>query len=89
MLDACNLLVKSFRTARERFSQGHRIVMMRLIGNRGFDPRTYNLPIIYEVIFVVVTGDLDKIVGVRDIVIETYSGKLQRINELNSSYLDL
>ncbi|KAL8473894.1 hypothetical protein ACS0TY_030671 [Phlomoides rotata] len=68
--------------------QGHIDVTMRLLGHRGFDPRTYNLPSVAEVV-AVIPGDLDKTIGVRDIILQTQSGLLQRITELNPSYLAL
>lgn len=88
MLDNHNVLAKKFREARDRFNQGHSQVTMQLIGKRGFDARRYNLPSVSEVAAVVV-GDLDQTLGTRDIVIETHCGQLQRINELNPSYLGL
>ncbi|KAL8509147.1 hypothetical protein ACS0TY_016369 [Phlomoides rotata] len=88
MLDNCNVLVNFFRNARDRFMQGHSDVTMRLLGHRGFVPRMYNLPYVAEVA-VVIPGDLDKTIGVRYIILQTRSGLLQRITELNPSYLTL
>ncbi|CAA0806604.1 Unknown protein, partial [Striga hermonthica] len=89
MLDHYNVLVKSFRMARERLNQPeHREVKMRLIGRRNKDGRRYNLPSTSKVAALVV-GDFDDAMGSRDIIVENRSGRLQRINELNASYLAL
>ncbi|XP_031127618.1 uncharacterized protein LOC116029715 [Ipomoea triloba] len=61
---------------------------MRLIGKRNGDARTYNLPTVSEVATLIV-GDLDPTMGQRDILVETNTGGLKRINELNSAYLPL
>ncbi|XP_031090970.1 uncharacterized protein LOC115995966 [Ipomoea triloba] len=61
---------------------------MRLIGKRTVDARTYNLPTVSEVAALIV-GDLDPSLGHRDILVETRSGALKRINELNLAYLPL
>ncbi|CAA0825383.1 Unknown protein, partial [Striga hermonthica] len=89
MLDEHNQLVKSFRMARERIQQhGQSDVKICLIGRRYSDGRCYNLPTSSEVAALVV-GDFDQAMGERDILVETKSGRLQRINELNASYLAL
>ncbi|XP_019193106.1 PREDICTED: uncharacterized protein LOC109187373 [Ipomoea nil] len=88
-LDENNVLVKSFRMAREVILANPRVdVRMKLIGKRTQDARTYNLPTVSEVAAVIV-GDLDPTLGERDILIETRSGVLKRINELNPAYLPL
>ncbi|XP_015957170.1 uncharacterized protein LOC107481408 [Arachis duranensis] len=63
-------------------------VRLLLIGKRGKDGRRYNLPSIDEIAGLVV-GDFDANRQERDIIIETKSGELQRISELNPSYLRL
>ncbi|XP_042009044.1 uncharacterized protein LOC121757585 [Salvia splendens] len=63
-------------------------VKLRLLGKRGRDGRTYNLPFVSEVAILVV-GDFDHALGDRDIIVEKQSGKLQRISELHPSYLAL
>ncbi|CAA0842482.1 Unknown protein, partial [Striga hermonthica] len=89
MLDEHNELVKSFRMARDRLQQSGSVdVRVRLIGRRYNDARRYNLPTSSEVAALVV-GDFDQALGDRDILVETKSGLLQRINELNASYLAL
>ncbi|CAA0808695.1 Unknown protein, partial [Striga hermonthica] len=89
MLDEHNELVKSFRLARERIQEhGEANVRIRLIGKRFNDARRYNLPTSSKVA-VLVVGDFDQAMGERDILVETKSGRLQWINELNASYLAL
>ncbi|XP_019196317.1 PREDICTED: uncharacterized protein LOC109190297 [Ipomoea nil] len=61
---------------------------MRLIGRRTTDARTYTLPTASEVAALIV-GNLDPIMGERDILVESKSGVLKRISELNQSYLPL
>ncbi|CAH9118153.1 unnamed protein product, partial [Cuscuta epithymum] len=63
-------------------------VRLKLIGKRYGDARTYNLPSVSEVAALIV-GDFDESLGERDILVETKSGKLQRINELNPAYFGL
>lgn len=89
MLDENNVLVKSFRMAKERIvDHGNSHVKLKLIGSRSKDARTYNLPSVSEVAALVV-GDFDESMGNRDIIIETHTGNLKRINELHASYLAL
>ena len=61
---------------------------MRLIGKRNKDGRTYNLPTANEVAALIVgdIGDFDK---KRDIIVETRSGLLKRINELHPLYMPM
>ncbi|XP_031095112.1 uncharacterized protein LOC115999399 [Ipomoea triloba] len=88
-LDEHNVLVKSFRMARNELqNDSTREIKMRLIAKRTTDARTYNLPTVSEVAALIV-GDLDPNMGVRDILVECKSGKLKRINELNPAYLPL
>ncbi|XP_019170958.1 PREDICTED: uncharacterized protein LOC109166459 [Ipomoea nil] len=61
---------------------------MRLIGKRSSDARTYNLPTVSEVAALIV-GDLDPMLGQRDILVESKCGELKRISELNPPYLPL
>ncbi|XP_059289718.1 uncharacterized protein LOC132043247 isoform X6 [Lycium ferocissimum] len=89
MLDDNNVLAKTFRMVRDRFQENiNSNVKLRLIGKRGTDGRRYNLPTITEVAALVV-GDFEVSGCDRDIIIETQSGQLQRINELNAAYLGL
>ncbi|XP_057723392.1 uncharacterized protein LOC130939297 [Arachis stenosperma] len=89
MLDEHNILVKSFRMVRESIGfESRRDVKLRLLGKRGKDGRRYNLPSANEVAALIV-GDFDIDKTDRDIVVETQNGRLQRINQLNPSYLGL
>ncbi|XP_019240815.1 PREDICTED: uncharacterized protein LOC109220798 [Nicotiana attenuata] len=89
MLDEQNVLTKSFRIVRDKFQEDTQSnFRLRLIGKRNYDGRRYNLPTISEVVALVV-GDFDVSRCDRDIIVETQSGHLQRINELNAAYLGL
>ncbi|XP_019170931.1 PREDICTED: uncharacterized protein LOC109166402 [Ipomoea nil] len=89
VLDEHNVLVKSFRMAKGEIESNPRVdVKMRLIGKRSSDARTYNLPTAFEVAALIV-GDLDPMLGQRDILVESKCGELKRISELNPSYLPL
>ncbi|GKV48132.1 hypothetical protein SLEP1_g54963 [Rubroshorea leprosula] len=89
MLDQNNALAKSFRYARDRFKEDNlEGVKMRLIRRRNKDGRTYNLPSTSEVAALVV-GDIDGSIGDRDIIIETQSRLLQRIDVHHPLYLAL
>ncbi|XP_015950056.1 uncharacterized protein LOC107474925 [Arachis duranensis] len=89
ILDENNVLVKAFHMVRESMSSTSRsIVKLRLIGKRGKDGRRYNLPSTSEVVALIV-GDFDIDQTDRDIIVETRSGRLQRINQLNPAYLGL
>ncbi|XP_056694876.1 uncharacterized protein [Spinacia oleracea] len=86
MLDRHNPIAQAFRMARDRFkSNDSQNVKLRLIGKRGTDGRTYNLPSASEVAALIV-GDVGSS-GDRDIIVEKQSGLLQRITELHPSYL--
>ncbi|CAN6891906.1 unnamed protein product [Brassica oleracea] len=81
MLDQCNPHVKAFRSARDRFDvEGSTGYRMRLIETRQSDGRTHNLPTANEVA-VLIPGDFVLNMETRDIVLESTSGKLQRIRE--------
>nr|XP_016514870.1 PREDICTED: uncharacterized protein LOC107831602 [Nicotiana tabacum] len=89
MLDDHNVLTKSFRMVRDKFHEHSQSnVRLRLIGKRNYDGRRYNLPTVSEVAALVV-GDFDVSRCDRDIIVETQSGHLQRINGLNAAYLVL
>ena len=90
MLDENNILVKTFRMARDRFkdSDMHN-VRLRLIGSRssdGSDGREQNMPTCSEVAAIIV-GDLSNENIHRDIIVEKRSGLLQRINELHPKFM--
>lgn len=89
MLDEYNVLVKSFRMAKEKITrEGRSDVRLKLIGRRCGDARRYNLPSTSKVAALVV-GDFDESLGDRDILIQTKTCQLKCINELNASYLGL
>ncbi|KAL6554152.1 hypothetical protein OROMI_019825 [Orobanche minor] len=89
MLDENNILVQSFRMARDKIQQcSDANIKLKLIGRRDKDGRMYNLPTASEVAALVV-GDFDDALGHRDIIVETKTGYLKRINELHASYLGL
>nr|ABD65060.1 hypothetical protein 27.t00039 [Brassica oleracea] len=89
MLDQCNPHVKAFRSARERFDvEGSTGYRMRLIESRQSDGRTHNLPTANEVA-ALIPEDFVLNMETRDIVLESTSGKLQRISELHPAYLPL
>ncbi|CAH9082793.1 unnamed protein product [Cuscuta europaea] len=88
-LDEHNVLGQSFRMAgRKIHEEGCVEFRSKLIGKRAKDGRTYNLSSVSEVAALVV-GDFDLSLGERDILVETCTGRLQRINELHPSYLAL
>ncbi|XP_019199897.1 PREDICTED: uncharacterized protein LOC109193510 [Ipomoea nil] len=89
MLDQNNVLVNCFRMARTEIQSNPVVeVKMNLIGKRSKDGRTYNLPTAHEVAALIV-GDLDPLMSDLDILIETRTGQLKRINRLNLAYLPL
>ena len=88
MLDEHNVLVKLFRMVRERLLDSDESVKLRLIGKRGKDGRTYNLPVVSEVAALIV-GDVDENICDRDIIVEHRTGKLKRIHEMHPMYLPL
>ncbi|CAL9225762.1 unnamed protein product [Arabidopsis halleri] len=90
MLDAHNSHVKAFRTARERFAANGNNTGLKLVlySDRKHDGRTHNLPTSDEVAGLV-PGDFEIGDNTRDIILETTSGKLQRISELHPAYLPL
>ena len=88
MLDEHNTYAKSFRMARDRLahSELHNI-RLKLIVDHEKDGRIYNVPSVSEVA-ALIAGDFDTH-SIRDIILETQNGQLQRIDELHSSYLGL
>ena len=86
MLDEYNVHAKLFGVARDRYrEQPFHDLKLRLIAARNKDGRLYNIPSVSKVAALVV-GDVDN-ASPRDIIMENRSGKLQRINELHTSYL--
>ncbi|XP_031106349.1 uncharacterized protein LOC116011002 [Ipomoea triloba] len=88
-LDENNAFVKTFRNASAHIENNPTAeIKIKLISKRSKDAWTYSLPQVQEVAALIV-GDIDPNMGQRDILVETNSGNLQRINELNPSYLPL
>ncbi|KAF1887915.1 hypothetical protein Lal_00023923 [Lupinus albus] len=86
MLDDNNVHAKSFRMASERLRHcGVTNLKLKLIAERNSDGRINNLTTVSEVAALIV-GDIDS-TSQRDIIMETQSGQLKRINELHASYL--
>ncbi|XP_061346787.1 uncharacterized protein LOC133292402 [Gastrolobium bilobum] len=89
MLDEHNRIAQSFRYARDRYKEDDfNGVKLRLIRKRGSDGRVYNLPSASEVAALIV-GDIDNVMGDRDIIVETQTGLLQRIDVKHPLYLGL
>ncbi|XP_058741664.1 uncharacterized protein LOC131614053 [Vicia villosa] len=86
MLYECNPHAKSFQMARKWLDNGEtQNLKLRLISNRSTDGRVYNKPTVSEVAALVV-GDIDTS-EMRDIIMKTKGGQLQRINELHASFM--
>jgi hypothetical protein len=86
MLDRHNVHAKGFRMARDRLSQGNsQNLKLKLISERTTNGRIYNQPIVSEVAALIV-GDVDY-APKRDIIMQTQSGELQRIDEFHPAYL--
>ncbi|XP_057755479.1 uncharacterized protein LOC130974634 [Arachis stenosperma] len=89
ILNDNNVLVKAFRMVRDSLArESNNTIKLRLLGKREKDGRRYNLPNTNEVAALIV-GDFDIDKTDRDIVVETQSERLQRINQLNPTYLGL
>ncbi|XP_057730367.1 uncharacterized protein LOC130945682 [Arachis stenosperma] len=89
MLDKYNSLAKNFRYVRDRYQQKNCTnIKLKLISQRTTDGRTYNLPSASEMAALIV-GDVDQLSKDRDIIIESQSRKLQRIDVFHPSYLAL
>lgn len=84
MLDANSCYVGAFRSARERLEVSGAGRRMRLVlaSGRSTDGRTYNLPTENDVA-ALIPGDFEKSMENRDIILESSTGKLQRISELH------
>ncbi|KAF1868242.1 hypothetical protein Lal_00018762 [Lupinus albus] len=86
MLYDNNVHAKSFRMASERLRHGGvPNLKLKLIAERNSDGRINNIPRVSEVAALIVR-DIDSS-SQRDIIMETQSGQLKRINELHASYL--
>ncbi|XP_058767402.1 uncharacterized protein LOC131641097 [Vicia villosa] len=86
MLYTFNPHAKSFQMAKQWLNNGETPnLKLRLISNRSTDGRVYNQPTVSEVAALVV-GDIDT-AEMRDIIMQTKGGRLQRINELHAAYM--
>ncbi|XP_058740821.1 uncharacterized protein LOC131613143 [Vicia villosa] len=86
MLYEYNPHAKIFQMARQWLNSGEpQNLKLRLISNRSTDGRVYNQPTVSEVAALVI-GDIDT-AEMRDIIMQTRGGGLQRINELHASYM--
>ncbi|XP_076932179.1 uncharacterized protein LOC143597591 [Bidens hawaiensis] len=86
MLDSQNVLVKTYRMARDSLQENPHIdVKLRLIANRQKDGRTYNLPT--SVVATLIVGDISDSLQPRDILVTTMGGKIIPISELHPSYV--
>ncbi|KAL4314242.1 hypothetical protein AHAS_Ahas15G0065500 [Arachis hypogaea] len=89
MLDKYNSLAKNFCYARDRYQQEICTnIKFKLISKRTTDGRTYNLPSASEVAALIVS-DVEQLSKDKDIIIESQSRKLQRIDVFHPSYLAL
>ncbi|XP_057720315.1 uncharacterized protein LOC130934798 [Arachis stenosperma] len=89
MLDKYNILAKSFRYARDMYQQKNCTnIKLNLISKMTTDGRTYNLPSASEVAALII-GNVEQLSKDRDIIIESQSRKLQRIDVFHPSYLAL
>nr|GEV37845.1 hypothetical protein [Tanacetum cinerariifolium] len=88
LLDRKNPFVKQFRMVGIKISHGVENVRLRLIGRRQQDGSKYNLPFKNEVA-VLIVGDFDCTVDLKDIVLQENNGNTKRISELHVSYLPL
>ena len=89
MFDEHNVLVQSFRMARDKYREnGVRELKLRLIGNRFTDGRQYNLPSCSEVAALLVEESSHE-ESHRDIIVEHKKNGLQRITELHPSFMAL
>jgi len=88
-MDEHNKLVKSFRMVHDFCVQNDNIpIRLRLLRNRNFDARTYNVPDVDEIAALIV-GDFEDSEDGRDIVVKEKGGLLQRIHETHSKYIPL
>ncbi|KAJ1288125.1 hypothetical protein BS78_02G065900 [Paspalum vaginatum] len=89
MLDENNVLVKTFRMARDRFKEADfQNVQIRLLGERSRDGRRYNLPTTSEVAAIILGQQTDE-ASERDIIVEHKDKQLQRISELHPSFMSM
>ena len=89
MLEEHNILVKTFRMARDRYKEHPECEFyLRLLSNRNTDGRQYNLPTTSEVAGLIV-GDLTEENFQRDIIVEHRKNGIQRISDLHPSFMSM
>ncbi|XP_049362072.1 uncharacterized protein LOC125826778 [Solanum verrucosum] len=89
MLDEHNVLVKSFRMARDRYlEQPQAEFRMRILSERTQDGRQYNRPTASEVAGLIV-GDLTDANFQRDVIVEHRKNGLQRITDLHPCFMSM
>ena len=89
MLDETNILIKLFRTIRDKYKEIEiPSIRLKLIGRRNTDNSQYDLPISNDIGGLIV-GDISEYEKGRDTIVETKSNNLQRITKLHPSYMSL
>ena len=87
MLDETNILVKNFRTIRDRYKETEiHSIKLRLISRRNLESSQYDLPTSNDIGGLIV-GDIGEYEKGRDIIVENRSNILQRITKLHPSYM--
>ena len=88
-LDETNILVKVFRTIRDRYKEINiPSIKLRLIGRRNSESSQYDLPTSNDIGGLIV-GDIGEYEKGKDIIVENKSNSLQRITKLHPSYMSL
>ncbi|XP_024004049.1 uncharacterized protein LOC112081527 [Eutrema salsugineum] len=88
MLDANNQLTKEFRKARDKYEAGEiEELSIRLIGQKE-KGRQYDLPTGDEIAGLIV-GNFESSTGHRDVLVQSKTDGLQRINTLHQHYMAL
>ncbi|XP_075088408.1 uncharacterized protein LOC142170407 [Nicotiana tabacum] len=89
MLDEHNILVKTFRMARDRYREHPESVFhLQLLSDRTRDGQQYNIPTASEVAGLIV-GDLTEENFKRDVIVEHRKKGLQRITDLHPSFMSM
>ncbi|KVI04654.1 hypothetical protein Ccrd_017025 [Cynara cardunculus var. scolymus] len=89
MLEEHNMLVHSFRMARDIYMCEPNIVFrLRIINSRTTDGRQYNLPSANEVAGLIV-GELSEKNFECDVIVEHRTTELQRITDLHPSFMSM
>jgi len=87
MLDETNDLVKLFWNAKQRpASNGGTNYTLHLFGKRDNDSGQYDYSSSYNVVGLII-GDIRSFYSERDIIVQSYSGSLQRISKLHPKFM--